>query len=76
MLLIDEGERLRVNGGNEKALAVLLRVMWEHVDGGRTVPANCMCLFKKEKKGEKEHFGDKNCIYNTDSENMVLIAVL
>lgn len=67
---------VRVNGENEKDLAVLLRVLWEHANGGGTVPANFMCLFKEEKKGEKEHFGDKNCIYNTDSESMALIAVL
>lgn len=71
-----KGRDLRVNWENEKDLAVLLRVVWEHVDGGGTVLANFICLFKKRKKGEKEHFGDKNCIYNTDAENMILIAVL
>lgn len=67
---------LRVNGENEKDLSVPLRVVWECVEGGETVPANFICLFKEQKKGEKEHFEDKNCTYNTDSESMVLIAVL
>lgn len=67
---------LRVNGENEKDLSVPLRVVWERVEGGETVPANFICLFKEQKKGEKEHFEDKNRTYNTDSESMVLIAVL
>lgn len=32
---------LRVNGENEKNLAVLLRVVWKHEDGGHVaVPGN------------------------------------
>lgn len=31
---------------------------------------------RMERKGEEEHFGANNCIYNTDVESMVLTAVV
>lgn len=54
---------LRVNGGNEKDLAVLLRVAWEHVDdwGGEGL---CLVILYKpiqwtQKVVEKDNFWGK-----------------